>query len=313
MKMKAITKLSYSICALLCLTVSLWGQSGKLTVRGTVSDSAGPLPGATVYEKGKMSNGSVSDGDGKYSISLSPDAIIVFSCLGYADIEEKVGGRTVIDVKMKDSFETLAASEVVSVGYGSVARRDLTGSVGKVNMDEIIKSTPMNFDQALAGRVAGVVVTTSDGQVGSEANIVIRGNNSLTQSSAPLYVIDGFPTESSFASSISPADIESVDVLKDASASAIYGARGANGVIVITTKRGTQGKPKVNFSASWSGGKIANKMDILNGYDFVRLDEEYAQNTTATHSGYFTGYDSTGAYDYDFYSLKDYETLPYVD
>lgn len=313
MKMKAITKLSYSICALLCLTVSLWGQSGKLTVRGTVSDSAGPLPGATVYEKGKMSNGSVSDGDGKYSISLSPDATIVFSCLGYADIEEKVGGRTVIDVKMQDSFETLAASEVVSVGYGSVARRDLTGSVGKVNMDEIIKSTPMNFDQALAGRVAGVVVTTSDGQVGSEANIVIRGNNSLTQSSAPLYVIDGFPTESSFASSISPADIESVDVLKDASASAIYGARGANGVIVITTKRGSQGKPKVNFSASWSGGKIANKMDILNGYDFVRLDEEYAQNTTATHSGYFTGYDSTGAYDYDFYSLKDYETLPYVD
>ena len=110
----------------------------------------------------------------------------------------------------------------------------------------------MNFDQALAYRVAGVVVTTSDGQVGSEANIVIRGNNSLTQSSAPLYVIDGFPTESSFASSISPADIESVDVLKDASASAIYGARGANGVIVITTKRGSQGKAKVNFSASWS-------------------------------------------------------------
>ena len=102
--MKAITKLSYSICALLCLTVSLWGQSGKLTVRGTVSDSAGPLPGATVYEKGKMSNGSVSDGDGKYSISLSPDAIIVFSCLGYADIEEKVGGRTVINVKNAGLF-----------------------------------------------------------------------------------------------------------------------------------------------------------------------------------------------------------------
>lgn len=180
---------------MLCLAVSAWGQSGKVTVRGTVSDATGPLPGATVYEKGNMSNGSTSDADGKYTITVPSGATLVISCLGYADIEEKVGSRKVIDVSMKDSFETLAASEVVSVGYGSVARRDLTGSVGKVNMDEIIKSTPMNFDQALAGRVAGVVVTTSDGQVGSEANIVIRGNNSLTQSSAPLYVIDGFPTK----------------------------------------------------------------------------------------------------------------------
>ena len=184
--MKAIIRLSTIICMLLCLAVSAWGQSGKVTVRGTISDATGPLPGATIYEKGNMSNGSTSDADGKYSITVPSGATLVISCLGYADIEEKVGSRKVIDVSMKDSFETLAASEVVSVGYGSVARRDLTGSVGKVNMDEIIKSTPMNFDQALAGRVAGVVVTTSDGQVGSEANIVIRGNNSLTQSSAPL-------------------------------------------------------------------------------------------------------------------------------
>ena len=157
--MKAIIRLSTIICMLLCLAVSAWGQSGKVTVRGTISDATGPLPGATIYEKGNMSNGSTSDADGKYTITVPSGATLVISCLGYADIEEKVGSRKVIDVSMKDSFETLAASEVVSVGYGSVARRDLTGSVGKVNMDEIIKSTPMNFDQALAGRVAGVVVT----------------------------------------------------------------------------------------------------------------------------------------------------------
>ena len=117
---------------------------------------------------------------------MGSDATLVVSCLGYADIREKVSGRSQINFMMKESYETLSAAEVVSVGYGSVARRDLTGSVSKVNMDEISKSTPMNFDQALAGRVAGVVVTTSDGSVGSEANIIIRGNNSLTQSSAPL-------------------------------------------------------------------------------------------------------------------------------
>ncbi|MGN1046348.1 MAG: carboxypeptidase-like regulatory domain-containing protein, partial [Candidatus Cryptobacteroides sp.] len=152
--------------AALLLPVLLWGQAGKVTVSGTVSDDAGPLPGATVYEDGNMSNGTVTDADGKYVLTLRQDGTIVISCLGYADVKEKVSGRKKVDVKMKESTETLAASEVVSVGYGSIARRDLTGSVSKVNMDELAKSTPMNFDQALAGRVAGVVVTTSDGSVG---------------------------------------------------------------------------------------------------------------------------------------------------
>ena len=268
-----LNKLLIIIVAIL-LPVALFGQAGKVTVKGVVSDASGPLPGATVYQDGNMSSGTMTGSDGSYVLSVNSDATLVISCLGYADVKEKVSGRSQINITMKESFETLSASEVVSVGYGSVARRDLTGSVSKVNMDDIAKSTPMNFDQALAGRVAGVVVTTSDGSVGAEANIVIRGNNSLTQSSAPLYVIDGFPTESSFASSISPADIESIDVLKDASASAIYGARGANGVIIITTKKGSQGKPTVNFSASWTGSKIANKVDLLNGYDYVRLDDE---------------------------------------
>lgn len=308
-----INKFISIILIIILLPVSMWGQAGKVTVKGNVSDASGPLPGATVYQDGKMSNGILTGPDGGYTIMVDPDATLIVSCLGYAEIKEKVSGRTKIDFIMKESYETLAASEVVSVGYGSVARRDLTGSVGKVNMDDISKSTPMNFDQALAGRVAGVVVSTSDGAVGSEANIIIRGNNSLTQSSAPLYVIDGFPTESSFASSISPADIESIDVLKDASASAIYGARGANGVIIITTKKGSQGKPTVNFSASWTGSKIANKVDLLNGYDYVRLDDEYYMNRSSSHTSYFTNYLEDGTPDSRYYSLEDYASVPYVD
>lgn len=308
-----INKFITIILIIILLPVSMWGQAGKVTVKGNVSDASGPLPGATVYQDGKMSNGILTGPDGGYTIMVDPDATLIVSCLGYAEIKEKVSGRTKIDFMMKESYETLAASEVVSVGYGSVARRDLTGSVGKVNMDDISKSTPMNFDQALAGRVAGVVVSTSDGSVGSEANIIIRGNNSLTQSSAPLYVIDGFPTESSFASSISPADIESIDVLKDASASAIYGARGANGVIIITTKKGSQGKPTVNFSASWTGSKIANKVDLLNGYDYVRLDDEFYMNRSSSHTNYFTNYLEDGTPDSRYFSLEDYASVPYVD
>lgn len=301
------------VIAAFLLPVLAMGQGRSVTVSGIVSDQLGPLPGATVYEEGKTSNGTITDSNGKYKITVAPDANLIISCLGYADVKIEVLNRSKIDVSLKESTETLAASEVVSVGYGSIARRDLTGSVSKVNMDDISRSTPMNFDQALAGRVAGVVVTTSDGAVGAEANIIIRGNNSLTQSSAPLYVIDGFPTESSFATSISPADIESIDILKDASASAIYGARGANGVIIITTKKGSQGKPTINFSSSWTGSMIANKTDMLNGYEFVRLDDEYAWNRREARSSYLMEFLPDGTVDNDYYKLEDYLSSPWVD
>ena len=165
-------------------------------------------------------------------------------------------------------------------------------------MDEVMKTPIPNFDQALTGKIAGVVVTTSDGAVGSEANITIRGNNSLTQSSAPLYIIDGFPTESSMATAIAPADIESIDILKDASATAIYGARGANGVIVITTKQGNEGKPKVNFSSSWTGGLLSDRMDLMNGEEYAYLQKEMAAAFGTSNK--FTG-------DYSGKSGKDYQ------
>ena len=268
-------KLSRFLAVVLLLlgTVTMYAQS--LTVTGRVIDAAGePLIAVTVFEDG-TTNGAMTDIDGNYSLKVSSaKSTLVFSCLGFTEVKEVVGLRKVINVTLKEEALAIDAAEVVSVGYGTVARRDLTGSVSKVDMSEMMKNPVTNFDQALTGKVAGVVVTTSDGALGAEANITIRGNNSLTQSSAPLYIIDGFPTESSMATALNAADIESIDVLKDASATAIYGARGANGVIVITTKQGVEGKPKVNFSANWTMNHIANKVELMNGREFVDFQYE---------------------------------------
>lgn len=271
---------------IIALTLSVETFAQNVQVSGKVVDAAGiPLIAVTVYEEGNPQTGTVTDFDGNYTIKASSSkTTLVFSCLGFAEVKEVVGARAQINVTLKEEQLSIDAAEVVSVGYGTVARRDLTGSVSKVDMDNLLQTPVTNFDQALTGKIAGVVVTTSDGAVGAEANITIRGNNSLTQSSAPLYVIDGFPTESSLASSIAPADIESIDILKDASATAIYGARGANGVIVITTKQGTEGKPKVSFSSSWSVNTIANKVDLMDAYDYVVLQTERCENSGATNA-----------------------------
>lgn len=278
----------------------------NIQVTGRVTDTAGePLVAVTVYESGNTSNGTVTDMDGNYSITMPRSGILIFACLGFEEIREAVGNRSVINVTLAEEQLSIDAAEVVSIGYGSVARRDLTGSVSKVDMGELMKAPVTNFDQALTGRVAGVVVTTSDGSLGAEANITIRGNNSLTQSSEPLYVIDGFPSESSMALALNSADIESIDILKDASATAIYGARGANGVIVITTKQGIEGKPKINFSASWTGNKISNRVELMDAYEFVDFQTDMYNATGSTNIYlYHDGVD---------YSLEDYRDVASYD
>ena len=294
--------------------VSIGLSAQNLTLKGKVTDEAGePLIAVTVFEDGNPSNGTVTDADGLYTISVSSaKSTVVFSCLGYSEKKVTVGLRKVLDMTLAEESLAIDAAEVVSVGYGTVARRDLTGSVSKVDMTDILKTPVTNFDQALTGRVAGVVVTTSDGALGAEANITIRGNNSLTQSSAPLYIIDGFPTESSMASSLNSADIESIDILKDASATAIYGARGANGVVVITTKQGMEGKPKVNFSSSWTVNSIANKMELMDGYDFVKLQTEIYDLNNATNP-YLKVTEADKAAGIDSYTVEDYRNLPSTD
>lgn len=297
------TKLIQIITTASLLLLPMLASAQKISVSGRITDTSGePLPAVTVYETSNTTNGTISDADGNYQISVPSGGSITFSCLGYQDVTENVSGRAAINVTMSEEQLTLDAAEVVSVGYGTVARRDLTGSVSKVDMDQLLTAPVTSFDQALSGRVAGVVVTTSDGALGNEANITIRGNNSLTQSSSPLFIIDGFPSESSLAASLNSADITSIDFLKDASATAIYGARGANGVVVITTKQGVEGKPKVNFSSSWTMSHIANKVDLMNGYDFV----EFQTDRYSTLGG-------TNPYINDDYSLEDYRNARSID
>ena len=305
----------YNLILALSLTLlsasALHAQTQKVSGQ-VVDDSGVPLPGVIVYQEGKMSSGTATDSKGIYSISVPSDATLIFSSLGYVEVQEKVAGRSSVNVTLNEEKTRLDAAEVVEVGYGSVARRDLTGSVAKVDMEELRKSPVVNFDQAITGRIAGVVVTTSDGNVGSGANIIIRGNNSLTQSSAPLYVIDGFPSESSHATAIAPGDIEAIDVLKDASATAIYGARGANGVIVITTKKGVEGKPVVRFDASWTSSTISNRVELMDAYDFVCLQDEY-YNNRSTPNIYLNEYDSDGNVIHNYYSLEDYKNASTID
>lgn len=309
--MQTLTKI-FTAILLLCTSLAVSAQSVK--VSGRVVDGTGsPLVAVTVYEDGKTSNGTVTDADGRYALNVSSsDATLVFSCLGFTENRQNIGGRTTVDVTLKEEQLSLDAAEVVSVGYGTVARRDLTGSVSKVDMDELMKTPVTNFDQALTGKIAGVVVTTSDGALGSEASITIRGNNSLTQSSAPLYVIDGFPTESSMATSLNSADIESIDILKDASATAIYGARGANGVIVITTKQGQEGKPKVNFNATWTMNQIANKVKLLDGYEFVKLQTEI-YDISGNVNAYLSPSEADELAGITAYTPEDYIGVPYND
>lgn len=297
-------KLTVLFAALALFTANVWNMSAQNTeVKGRVTDTAGePLVAVTVYESGNTSNGTVTDIDGNYTITVPSTATLIFSCLGFEEVQEVVAKRNTINVSLAEEQLSIDAAEVVSIGYGTVSRRDLTGSVSKVDMGDIMKTPVTNFDQALTGRIAGVVVSTSDGALGAEANITIRGNNSLTQSSAPLYIIDGFPSESSMATSLNSADIESIDILKDASATAIYGARGANGVIVITTKQGVEGKPKINFSASWTGSKIANKIDLMDGYEFVEFQTDR-----------YGVYNGTNPYLDEGYTLEDYKDAVWLD
>lgn len=243
-------------------------------VTGKVTDavSGEELPGVNVLLKGTQ-QGTTTDVNGNFRLAVPNDgAVLVFSFVGYLSQEAVVGNRTSIEVSLKVDVKNL--EEVVVVGYGEVRKADLTGSVGTVSVADMQKAPVASFDQALAGRIAGVQVSASDGQPGIGMNIVVRGANSLTQSNMPLYVIDGFPIENPENLALNPTEIESLTVLKDASATAIYGARGANGVIVIETKKGKEGKTVVDFNTSVGFQQVQKKMEMMSPYDFVKYQTE---------------------------------------
>jgi TonB-linked SusC/RagA family outer membrane protein len=256
----------------------------NVTVTGKVTDDKGiEMPGVMVKVK-NATVGTVTNANGVYSISVPEDktTVLIFSFLGYLTQEIQTNGRTVINLKMTEDLKKL--SEIVVIGYGSVQRSDLTGAVASVNMADLAKAPVTSFDEALAGRIAGVTVSSGDGQPGSTNNIVIRGPGSITQDNSPLYVVDGFPLEDSDNSSINPSDIESIDVLKDASATAIYGSRGANGVIMITTKKGKKGDPVITFNSYYGIQKNTNRVETLSPYEFVKLQLELGNGAAGTKS-----------------------------
>ena len=214
----------------------------QVLVRGTVVDQTGEsVPGASIQIKGGT-QGTITDLDGKFSLNApNKKSILIVSFIGYVTQELPVETAKPMSIILKEDTKTL--DEVVIVGYQEVKKKDLTGAVAKVNMEDLLKTPASSFDQTLGGRIAGVNVSSGEGMPGGTMNIVIRGNNSLTQDNSPLYVIDGFPVEDpAIAATINPSDAESVEVLKDASATAIYGTRGINGVIVLKLKTPQQMK-----------------------------------------------------------------------
>lgn len=225
------------LAASLFLCLSVKAQSGG-HISGKVVDALSELAGVSVVVKG-TDNGTITDLTGEFKLSgVKPDDVLQLSFIGYKTQLIKVGKQTRFNITMVEDAQTLDEVQVVAVGYGDVRRRDLTGSIGSADMKDLVKTPVSNITENLAGRIAGVRVSSSDGGPGDNFSIVIRGAGSLTGSTAPLYVIDGFPSESSGLGTLNPNDIESIDILKDASATAIYGARGANGVVIVTTKKG---------------------------------------------------------------------------
>lgn len=262
-------RLFFAVSVVLFTTAAFAQQS---TVTGKVTDEDNmPLPGATVLLKG-TTKGTTTDFDGNYSIEYGGKKTLVFSYIGYKAQEIKIDEKAVINVQLLADASQL--DEVVVIGYGEVKRKDLTGSVSSIDVGDVARAPVASLDQAMAGRIAGVQASSSQGRPGSSSDIKIRGTGSLTQSSSPLYVIDGFPVEGFDVSSLDQADIASMEVLKGPSAVAIYGARGGNGVILITSRDGVKGKTEVSYNAFYGVSKISNRIDVLSPYDFVNLRYE---------------------------------------
>jgi TonB-dependent SusC/RagA subfamily outer membrane receptor len=243
-------------------------------ISGRVTDKSGvALPGVTVVVKGKT-QGTVTDANGNYSLSnVQPDAVLVFSFVGMKMQEVAVSGKSAINITMTE--ETFGIEEVVAIGYGTVKKSDLTGSVSSVKNEEINAYASSNLVDALKGRAAGVQVMQNDGAPGAAISMRIRGTNSIMGRNEPLYVIDGVPASNRL---INNADIESIEILKDASATAIYGSRGANGVVLITTKKGKKGASRVEYQSNFGIQSVVKKIDLMNATQYALLYNEQTTN-----------------------------------
>ena len=280
--MKAI-----NFCSSLLLTAAMLmagticASAQNRTVSGTVTDSDGnPVMGAVVMAMiGNTPQGQTTDENGMYSIDI-PSSVktLTYSLLGYDDVIETVGSRSTINVVLRES--SLYLEEAVSIGYAKVKRKDLTGSSVSVSGSDLTQIPVTTAAQALSGKAAGLNIVTQSGAPGAEINITVRGGNSITQSTSPLYIVDGFAMEDGLRM-VDINDIESIDVLKDASATAIYGAQGSNGVILITTKSGKAGKTTVSYNAYGQFERISKKLPMLGAEDYAKYQYEFAMLNTS--------------------------------
>ena len=248
----------------------------KIKVRGVVKDETGePVIGATVMEKGTTTNGVVTDLDGNYTIEIPADGMLAVSYIGCKDQDIKVNGREVINVNLADDNKVL--EEVVVVGYGVQKKRDVSTAVSSVKAEALANNPSTDFRQALAGKMPGVQVTVPSGDPEGSVSIRVRGVSTVNAGSDPLYVVDGVPMERGFAN-LNTNDIESVEVLKDASAAAIYGSRGSNGVVLVTTKKGTSDKLSVSYDGYVGVQNVSKKLDMMNAYEYAEFVKDAHDN-----------------------------------
>lgn len=275
MKCKTNFKHIWLLMMLCFLPLSGVVSAQNITVKGTVTDAIGPVIGASVIQKG-TSNGVITEVDGTFSLSVPSNAVLTVSCIGYTTQEIRLNGQAVLNVFLEEDAEML--SEVVVVGYGQMKRADLTGAVASVGDEAISKSVVTSIDQVLQGRAAGVQIQANSGTPGASTSIRIRGINSLNATNQPIFVIDGVVIDSATddetsnpLSTINPSDIETMDVLKDASAAAIYGSRASNGVIMITTKKGKAGHATVTYDGYFGVQEMAKQLEMLNLGEYAEL------------------------------------------
>ncbi|MBS1631944.1 MAG: TonB-dependent receptor plug domain-containing protein, partial [Bacteroidetes bacterium] len=270
--MKYIKLLFFTAIVLIALPVN----AQNVTVAGTVKGESGQaLQGVSVSVRGSKANSVITDAQGKFSINAKLGERLVFSHVSYKVVEVAVSkAQTNLSVSMEQGVNQL--DEVVIIGYGSVKKKDLTGSVTSVKASEMVKSTEMSLNGTLQGKAAGVSVVSNEGAPGADVSIYIRAGSSISAGNEPLYVIDGFPQLGGSNLNINVNDVESVEILKDASATAIYGSRGANGVIIITTKSGKAGRFSINYDGYYSLQKLGIKRKVLNTMQYAEL-QHYLQ------------------------------------
>lgn len=272
--MKLTKKLTMVALMVIGFAFSAFAQA-PVTVKGIVLDDTNqPVIGAAVFEKGNNNNGVVTGLDGDYVITVPSDASLVVSYIGYKDAEVAVAGRATVNVTLAVDSELL--EDAVVVGYGVASKKLISSSISSVKMDGIDRGAELDPMKALQGRVTGVSISSGSGIPGQNPNIIVRGVSSISGSSAPLYVVDGIPAES--YPNINAADIESMEVLKDASATAIYGSRANSGVVIITTKSGKSGKTKVNVSGQYGFAQVAKDIPMANTEEYINVMQTAIDN-----------------------------------